>query len=159
MTNTPSPRTPDTRTSAGPATPATRVAGPLIASGVVLLFALPLAWMLAYFMKDELQTADHVVFLAVPVVELVVAGLVAGLVIGRSPRMSYRRAMAGALALVLVPLLAIVTVYAALSLTPLFDDAIGRSASDGLWLGVAATATVLAVLLFRAGVRLMRARP
>ncbi|MGH1562026.1 hypothetical protein [Mumia sp. DW29H23] len=142
--------------STGTGSHVARVAGPLIASVVVLLFALPLAWMLAYFMNDDIQAGDHVVFLAVPILELGVTGLVAGLIIGRSADLSYGRAVAGALALVLVPLLAVTAVYALLSLTPLFDDAIGRSASNGVWIGVAAAAVVLAVLLVRVGARLVR---
>ncbi|MFD1825985.1 MULTISPECIES: hypothetical protein [Mumia] len=136
-----------------------RVAGPLIASVVVLLFALPMAWMLAYFMNDEVQTGDHVVFLGVPIVELAVTGLVAGLVIGRSADLGYARALGGALALVFVPLLVVAAGYALLSLTPLFDDAIGSSGSNGVWLGVAAATAVSAVLLSVLGARLLRPRP
>ncbi|WP_370618175.1 hypothetical protein [Mumia sp. Pv 4-285] len=132
-----------------------RVAGPLIASLVVLLFALPMAWMLAYFMNDDIQRGDHIVFLAVPILELVVTGIVAGLVIGRSSGMGYGRAIGGALALVFVPLLAVATGYALLSLTPLFDDAIGSTASGLVWSGVAVVAVVLAVMLVRTGVRLL----
>ncbi|KAA1422692.1 hypothetical protein FE697_010955 [Mumia zhuanghuii] len=136
--------------------PVARVAGPLIASVVVLLFALPLAWMLAYFMNDDIQTGDHIVFLAVPIVELLVAGIVAGLIIGRSSGTGYARAITGALSLVFVPLLVGATAYALLSVTPLFDDAIGSTVSGGAWLAVAAVAALLSVLLTRLGVRLLR---
>jgi len=135
---------------------AARIVGPLIASVVVLLFALPVAWLLAYFMNDEVQTADHVVFLGVPIVELGVTGLLAGLIIGRSPGIGYLRALAGAMALVFVPLLVAATVFGLLSLTALFDDAIGQSASNAVWLGVTAATAASSVLLLVLGRRLLR---
>lgn len=140
--------------------PAT-VIGPLVASVVVLLIALPVAWMLAYFMNDDIETTDHVVFLAVPTVELTVTALVAGLIIARNTGIGYARALGGSAALVAVPPLAATVVYALLSLTPLLDDAIGASASNVVWTVVAVLAAALLVALAWAGPRLVRpaARP
>lgn len=156
MTNRPSSGIPGTLPSNAPHRPDARVVGPIIASCVVLLFALPLAWMLAYFMNDSVETGDHVVFLGVPVVELSVTGLVAGLIIGRSAGIGYARAVGGALALVFVPALVLAVLYALLSLTPVFDDAIGNTVSGGVWAGVAAVAALGAFLLTVLGTRLLQ---
>ncbi|WP_262852120.1 hypothetical protein [Mumia quercus] len=133
-----------------------RIVGPLVVSAVVLLFALPVAWLLAYFMNDEVHTADHAVFLSVPTVELLVAGLVSGLVIGRSSGLGYARTVPGALALVFVPALVLAVVYAVLSLTPVFDDAIGHTVSGGVWAVVAGVAALGAFLLTVLGIRLLQ---
>lgn len=156
MTNRPSAGIPGTLPSNAPHQHRARMIGPIVASVVVLLFALPLAWMLAYFMNDSVETGDHLVFLGVPVVELSVTGLVAGLIIGRSAGIGYARAVGGALALVFVPALVLAVLYALLSLTPIFDDAIGNTVSGGVWAGVAAVSALGAFLLTVLGTRLLQ---